>query len=114
MRTTNSVARNKRHKKVLKLAKGYRWGRKKLYRLAKNAIVKAGQHSYRHRREKKREFRRLWILRISAALRGQGVIYSRFAYQMAVKKVVVNRKMLADISVREPEVFSDLVKTVMA
>lgn len=114
MRVTNSVARKKRHKKILKLAKGYNWGRKKLYRLAKNATTKAGQHAYKHRREKKRTFRQLWILRISAALRGHNVSYSRFIHQMTQKQVVVNRKMLADIAVREPEVFGDIVKTVMA
>jgi len=114
MRTTNSVARRRRHKKVLQLARGYRWGRKKLYRLAKNAVMKAGQHSYRHRRTKKREFRQLWILRISAALKSCNVMYSRFAHQMAEKKVVINRKMLADIAARDPEVFADIVKKVMA
>ncbi len=114
MRTTNSVARKKRHKKILKLAKGYKWGRKKLYRLAKNAVMKAGQHAYKHRRQKKREFRQLWILRISAALRAQGIMYSRFAHQAAEKKVVINRKMLADLAVREPDVFNTIVKTVMA
>lgn len=113
MRVTNSVARKKRHKKILKLAKGYNWGRKNLYRLAKNATTKAGQHAYAHRRQKKREFRQLWIVRISAALRSHDVSYSRFAHQLAEKKVVVNRKMLADIAVRNPEVFSDIVKTVM-
>lgn len=114
MRTTNSVARKKRHKKVLKLAKGYKWGRKNLYRLAKNAVTKAGQHAYKHRRQKKREFRQLWILRISAGLKAHDVSYSRFMHQMAEKKVVVNRKMLADIAARNPEVFGDVVKQVMA
>jgi large subunit ribosomal protein L20 len=114
MRTTNSVARKKRHKKVLQLAKGYKWGRKKLYRLAKNAVTKAGQHAYKHRRQKKRDFRQLWIARISAALRQNDVLYSRFAHQMAEKKIVINRKMLADIAVRNPEVFTDIVKKVMA
>jgi len=114
MRVTNSVARRRRHKKILKLAKGYKWGRKKLYRLAKNAVMKAGQHAYKHRRQKKREFRQLWILRISAALREHNVSYSQFMYRMAEKKVVINRKMLADIAVRNPEVFADVVKTVMA
>lgn len=114
MRTTNSVARRKRHKKVLQLAKGYKWGRKKLYRLAKNAVMKAGQHAYRHRRQKKRDFRQLWIARVSAALKQNNTMYSRFVHQMAEKKIVINRKMLADIAIREPEVFSDIIKKVMA
>jgi large subunit ribosomal protein L20 len=114
MRTTNSVARKRRHKKVLKLAKGYRWGRKNLYRLAKNAVIKAGQNAYRDRRRKKRDFRQLWILRISAALRTHEVSYSRFMFNMTEKKIVINRKMLADIAVKNPEVFADIVKKAMA
>ncbi len=109
MRTTNSPARKKRHKKILKLAKGYRWGRKNLYRLALNAVTKAGQHAYAHRRTKKRDFRQLWILRISAALKQYDISYSRFMHQLTLKKIVVNRKMLADIAVRNPEVFGDIV-----
>jgi large subunit ribosomal protein L20 len=84
-----------------------------LYRLAKNAVMKAGQHAYGHRRQKKREFRQLWILRISAALRKHDVLYSRFFHKMAEKKVVINRKMLADIAVKEPDVFGDVVTFVM-
>ncbi len=114
MRTTNSPARKRRHKKILKLAKGYRWGRKNLYRLAKNAVTKAGQHAYAHRRTKKRDFRQLWILRISAALSKHDMQYSRFMHQLTLKKVVINRKMLADIAVRNPEVFEDIVKAAKA
>ncbi|QQS58892.1 50S ribosomal protein L20 [Candidatus Peregrinibacteria bacterium] len=114
MRVTNSVPRKRRHKKILKLAKGYCWGRKNLYRLAKNAVTKAGQHAYKHRRQKKREFRQLWILRISAALRLHNVSYSRFMFGMAEKKVVINRKMLADIAVRNPEVFGEIVQIATA
>lgn len=114
MRVTNSVARKRRHKKILKLAKGYRWGRKNLYRLAKNAVMKAGQHAYKHRRQKKREFRQLWILRISAALRSHEVSYSRFILGTTEKKIVINRKMLADLAVRNPEVFGEVVKAAMA
>lgn len=114
MRATNSVARHKRHKKVLKLAKGYRWGRKNLYRLAINATTKAGQYAYMHRKDKKRDFRRLWIMRISAALSAHGVSYSRFIFCMTDKKIVINRKMLADIAVRDPSVFDEVVKVAMA
>jgi large subunit ribosomal protein L20 len=114
MRATNSVARHKRHKKVLKLAKGYRWGRKNLYRLALNATTKAGQYAYMHRKDKKRDFRRLWIMRISAALSAYDISYSRFMFCMTDKKIVLNRKMLADIAVREPAVFGEIVKAATA
>jgi len=113
MRTTNAVARKARHKKILGLAKGYKWGRSKLYRLAKNAAMKAGQNAYRDRRRKKRDFRQLWITRISAGLRAHEVSYSRFFHAMAEKKIVINRKMLADLAVRNPEVFGDIVKNAM-
>ena len=116
MRSTNAPARKARHKKILKLTKGFKWGRKKLYRLAKNAAMKAGQNAYRDRRRRKRDFRRLWILRISAALKNQnlGINYSRFAFLRAEKKIVINRKMLADIAVKNPEVFAEIVKTATA
>lgn len=108
------MTRRNRHKKVLQLAKGYRWGRKNLYRLAKNAVTKAGQYSYAHRRLKKRDYRRLWITRISAALTKYDYQYSRFINQLTVKKVVINRKMLADLAVRNPEVFAEIVKVAKA
>ncbi|MEI7511055.1 MAG: 50S ribosomal protein L20 [Candidatus Peregrinibacteria bacterium] len=114
MRSTNSVARKARHKKVLKLAKGYKWGRSKLYRLAKNAITKAGQNSYRDRRRKKRDFRQLWISRISAAVQAMGKRYSEFINLMTVKKIIVNRKMLADIAARNPDIFTKIVEKVYA
>jgi len=113
MRTTNAVARKKRHKKILKLTKGYRWGRKNLYRLAKNASTKAGQHAYKGRRQKKRDFRRLWIIRISAGLNSLGFRYSEFFFKMAEQGVVINRKILADIAFREPDVFSEIAKEIM-
>jgi large subunit ribosomal protein L20 len=114
MRATNSPARKARHKKILKLAKGYKWGRKNLYRLALNAVTKAGQNSYRDRRRKKRDFRSLWILRISAALRSMGKRYSEFQFKMTEKKIIVNRKMLADLAVQNPETFASLVEKVYA
>ncbi len=114
MRATNSVARKARHKKVLKLAKGYKWGRSKLYRLAKNAITKAGQNSYRDRRRKKRDFRQLWITRISAGLEAMGKRYSEFMHLMTVKKMIVNRKMLADIGARNADIFAKIVEKVYA
>jgi len=112
MRVTNATARKKRHKKIIKLAKGYRWGRSNVYRLAKNAVMKAGQNAYRDRRRKKRSFRSLWITRISAALKMQGLRYSEFAFQLANQKIIVNRKILADLAAIEPDVFTGVVKQV--
>lgn len=112
MRVTSAPARKKKHKKILKLTKGYRWGRKNLYRLAKNASTKAGQHAYAHRRQKKRDFRRLWITRITAALTNFDINYSRFMFALTENKIAINRKMLADIAVRDPEVFGEIVAAV--
>lgn len=114
MRVTNAVARKKRHKKILKLAKGFKWGRKKLYRLAKNAVTKSGQNSYRDRRRKKRDFRRLWITRISAALQALGKRYSEFQFKLTEKQIVINRKSLADIAVKNPAVFEKIVEKAYA
>jgi large subunit ribosomal protein L20 len=114
MRVTNAPARKRRHKKILKLAKGFRWGRKNVYTLAKNAVMKAGQHAYRDRRRKKRDFRRLWITRVSSSVRALGHRYSEFMNKATAAKMVVNRKMLADLAATEPKVFSALVKKVMS
>lgn len=114
MRVTNAPARKARHKKILKLAKGYKWGRKNLYRLALNAVTKAGQNSYRDRRRKKRDFRRLWIIRISAALRNMGKRYSEFQFKMTEKKIIINRKMLSELAVNKPEIFTAIVEKAYA
>lgn len=102
----------RRHNKVLKAAKGFRGLRSRLYRQAKNAIAKAGMHAYAHRRTKKRDFRRLWIARISAACKTNGTSYSRFMNALAEKKIAVNRKMLSEIAIHEPAVFEEIVKSV--
>lgn len=112
MRVTNAPARKARHKKLFKLAKGFKWGRKNVYRLAINAVNKAGQNAYRDRRRKKRDFRRLWITRISAALQAQGKRYSEFIFLLAEKKIIIDRKIMAELAVSQPEVFADLVKKV--
>lgn len=112
-RVKRGVTQRRRHKKVLKAAKGYRGLRSSLYRQAKNAVAKAGMHAYRHRRTKKREFRRLWIARINAACRQQGVSYSKFINAMATKQIALDRKVLSDIAVHQPEVFEAIVKEVM-
>ena len=104
-RATNAVARKRRRKKVLKQAKGY-WGRKhSSYRFANEQIMRSGQYAYRDRRNRKREFRRLWITRINAAARQNEMSYSDLMHGLNVAGVEVNRKMLADIAVNDPEAF---------
>ena len=108
-RATNAVTRRKRRKKVLKEAKGY-WGRKhSSYRFANEQLMRSGAYAYRDRRTKKREFRRLWITRINAAARQQGMSYSQLIHGLDQAGVEVNRKMLADIAVNDPEGFRRFV-----
>lgn len=104
-RATNAVARKRRRKKVLKQAKGY-WGRKhSSYRFANEQVMRSGAYAYRDRRRRKRDMRRLWIVRINAAARQEGMSYSDFIHGLNQAGVEVNRKMLADIAVRDPETF---------
>ena len=104
-RTTNAVARKRRKKKVLDEAKGY-WGRKhSSYRLANEQVMRSGRYAYRDRRNRKRDFRRLWITRINAAARREGMSYSQLIHGLDEAGVEVNRKMLADVAVRDPEAF---------
>ena len=104
-RATNSVARRRRKKKVLEQAKGY-WGRKhSSYRLANEQVMRSGNYAYRDRRRRKRDMRRLWIIRINAAARREGMSYSQLIHGLGEAGVEVNRKMLADIAVRDPEAF---------
>jgi large subunit ribosomal protein L20 len=104
-RATNSVARRRRRRKTLKQARGY-WGRKhSSHRFANEQLLRSGQYAYRDRRNRKRDFRRLWITRINAAARREGMSYSEFMHGLAQAEVEVNRKMLADIAVRDPEAF---------
>ncbi|MEX0843433.1 MAG: 50S ribosomal protein L20 [Gemmatimonadota bacterium] len=107
-RTTGSPARRERKKKILKEAKGYFGGRKKLYRTAKDAVEKGWEHAYRDRRKKKRNFRRLWITRINAAARQHDLSYSRFINGLKECGVELDRKALADIAVRDPDAFGAL------
>jgi large subunit ribosomal protein L20 len=99
----------KRHKKILGLAKGYRGGRSKVFKRAKEAVMKAGLNAYRDRRLKKRTFRQLWNVRINAAARAHGTSYSRFINDLFNKKVVLNRKMLSEIAIHHPDVFKEIV-----
>ena len=104
-RATGAVARKRRKKKVLKEARGY-FGRKhSSYRLANEQVMRSGQYAYRDRRNRKRDFRRLWIIRINAAARREGMSYSQLIHGLSEAGVEVNRKMLADIAVHDPEAF---------
>lgn len=109
-RVKTAVARKKRKKKIMEQAKGYFGGRSKLYRPAKNAVMRSGQFAYRDRRRKKRDFRRLWIQRINAASRQHDLSYSRFIHGLKEADVRLNRKVLADLAVREPEAFAELAR----
>lgn len=108
-RATNAVARHRKKKRYLKAAKGYWGARSKLWRIAKNAVERGWQYSYRDRKQRKRQFRRLWIARINAAARQHDVSYSQFIHGLKEAGVEVNRKVLADLAVREPEAFEALV-----
>ena len=109
-RATNAPASRKRRKRWIKKAKGFRGARSKLYRTAKNAVERGWAYSYRDRRRKKRDFRRLWIARINAATREHDISYSRFIAGLRSAGVEVNRKVLADLAVREPEAFAELAR----
>lgn len=113
VRVKHGVTTRKRHNKILKETKGYRGLRNKLFRLAKNAWMKAGLHSYVGRKNKKRDFRRLWIARISAALKPLGFKYSRFVFQLEANHVLLNRKVLADVAAQHPGVFTAIASDVM-
>ena len=109
-RSTNAVARHRRRKKVLKQARGY-YGRKhSSYRFAKEQVQRSGRYAYRDRRRRKRDFRRLWIIRINAAAREEGMSYSELMHGLKLAGVEVNRKMLADIAVNDPDGFRRFVE----
>jgi len=112
-RVKRGVSAHRRHHSLVKAAKGFRQLRSRSYKHAKQALMKAGVHSYADRRLRRRDFRRLWITRLNAALRQLGVQYSRFIDAATKKDMLVNRKMLADLAVTEPETFKVIVDTVM-
>lgn len=101
-----------RHKKILKLAKGYRGAKSKLYKTANQAVMKSLSYAYRDRKAKKREFRQLWIARINAATRANGMSYSKFMNALKQKGIEINRKMLSEIAISDPEAFKKLVDQV--
>ena len=113
-RVKRGVTARARHKKVLALVKGFRGRRKNVYRIAKQAVMKAGQYAYRDRRAKKREFRRLWIARINAGSRALGLTYSKFMAGLKKACIEVDRKVLADMAVNDPAAFGSIVEKVKA
>ena len=114
MRVKRGVAAKRRHKKYLKMAKGYRGAGSRLYRTARERVEKALCNAYRDRKRKKREFRKLWIMRINAAARINGVSYSRLMNGLKLAGIELNRKVLADMAVRNPEVFAKVAEAAKA
>ena len=113
-RVKRGVTAGKRHKKILKKAKGYYNGRRKVYRAAKQAVIKAGQYAFRDRRVKKREFRALWIARINAASRMNGLSYSRLINGLKKAAIEIDRRVLADIAVHDAGAFAALAEKAKA
>lgn len=107
-RVKGGTVTRKRHKKVLKLAKGYYGSKHTLYKVANQAVMKSGQYAYRDRRQTKRNFRKLWITRINAAARINGLSYSRLMFGLKVAEIDVNRKMLAELAVNDTAAFTQL------
>jgi len=108
-RVKRGVTARRRHKKILKLAKGYRGARSKIFRVANQAVMKALMYSYAHRKLRKRDFRKLWIARINAAARQNGMSYNRFINGLKKAGVEINRKMLAELAVNDAQAFGELV-----
>jgi len=113
-RVKRGVIARRRHNKVLKAAKGYYGARSKVFRVAKQAVIKAGQYAYRDRRQRKRQFRRLWIARINAAARMNGMTYSRFIDGMNKAGIAVDRKVLSDIAIHDAVAFSAIAEKAKA
>lgn len=107
-RVKRGVTTHRRHKKILKLAKGYIGSKSKLFRVANEQVMKSGAYAYTHRKLKKREFRQLWIARINAAARDNGTTYSRMIHGLKAAGVDINRKMLAELAISDPQGFSEL------
>lgn len=108
-RVKGALNAKKKHNRVLKLAKGYRGARSKQYRVAKQSVMRALTESFAGRKQKKRQFRQLWIARINAAARMNGLSYSKFMYGLKLADVQVNRKMLSEMAINDPEGFASLV-----
>lgn len=113
-RVKRGVTAHRRHKKILKLAKGYYGARSRIYRVAKQAVIKAGQYAYRDRRQRKRTFRALWIARINAGAREHGMSYSVFMNGLKRANIEIDRKMLADLAVADKPAFAKIASQVKA
>ncbi len=113
-RVKRGVQARRRHKKVLKQAKGYYGARSRVFRVAKQAVIKAGQYAYRDRRQRKRQFRALWIARINAAARINGMSYSRFIAGLKKASIEIDRKVLADLAVQEKAAFTAIIEKAKA
>ena len=113
-RVKGAMHTRKRRKKILKLAKGYRGAKSKLFRTANQAVMKSLTYAYRDRKQKKRNFRQLWIARINAAARANGISYSRFMNGLKQNGIEINRKMLSEIAIADPAAFTALVETAKA
>ena len=111
-RANSSVPRHRRHRKIVKQAKGYYGARSRNFKAAKDAVEKAGLYAYRDRRQKKRQFRRLWIIRINAAARQHGLSYSQFISKIKAKGIDLDRKVLADLAMNQPDAFAQLAKAI--
>ena len=111
-RANSSVPRHRRHRKIVKQAKGYYGARSRNFKAAKEAVEKAGLYAYRDRRQKKRQFRRLWIIRINAAARQNGLSYSQFISKIKAKGIDLDRKVLADLAMNQPDAFAQLAKAI--
>ena len=107
-RANSSVPRHRRHRKIVKQAKGYYGARSKVYRVAKQAVIKAGQYAYRDRRQRRRQFRRLWIVRINAEARNNGLSYSQFINGLNKAGVEIDRKVLSDIAIFDKDAFAKI------
>ena len=113
-RASNNVQRTRRRKKILKQARGYRGGRHRLYIPARETLERGLQYAYRDRRDRKRQFRKLWITRINAAAREHGLSYSRFIYGLKAAEIEIDRKLLAELAINDPEGFAELAATAKA
>lgn len=111
-RVKRGTIAHKRRKKIIKQAKGYKWGRKSKYRLAKDALKHAWTHAYRDRKRKKRDFRRLWQIKINAAAGQNGLTYSQFINKLKKANIQLDRKILAYLAEKEPKVFEEIVKKI--
>jgi large subunit ribosomal protein L20 len=114
MRTTKGAARDKAKRRLFKKTKGFRWGQRRLLRTAKEALIRAGVYAFRDRRARKRDFRKLWIIRINAAVRARGIKYSEFIAGLKAAKIELDRKMLSELAIHDPAAFDAIVAEVKA